>query len=399
MQGTLRRSCGLVAVLMVAAGCRTNIRVEPPGSNPPSNQNDNSTPRESGIAEMRRFASEQEFQQYFTAQVTLENQQPEHMPGAGLSDNSTANPGSNLGGSTADGTAGGLAGAPVPGTAPGAEPPRNDDGFSGTTIQEAGVDEADVVKTDGTYLYIISDGKLRIVQAVPADELKQVGEFELNGYGQDMYLFGDRVVTVTAPDFPIYALGGGGVVMGAPGAAAEGDAGGGVPEQTAPPSSGDPTMVDPGLPVGGGDTGFLPPIYYRPQVEVTVIDVSDKTAPALVTSTKFDGSLGASRMIDGVLHLVVANYPVFWADVLPLGRPEAVAMASSMDTATVLPNFEMTKPDGSRESGDAVSWGNLFHPVDPDGFGMSLLISLDVRQPDHFNSLGIVADPGLIYSS
>ena len=40
--------------------------------------------------------------------------------------------------------------------------------YSGTNIQELGVDEPDIVKTDGTYLYVISNSKLYIIYAFPA---------------------------------------------------------------------------------------------------------------------------------------------------------------------------------------------------------------------------------------
>src|SRR5437773_5943629 len=45
--------------------------------------------------------------------------------------------------------------APVP--AAGATP------FSGTNVQEAGVDEPDVVKTDGRRIFAVTDGTLRVI--------------------------------------------------------------------------------------------------------------------------------------------------------------------------------------------------------------------------------------------
>ena len=67
--------------------------------------------------------------------------------------------------------------APASGVGTGAEggdqAADDSDGFSGTTIQEVGVDEADVVKTDGDFVYLIDDGidggsVLRIVAIDPA---------------------------------------------------------------------------------------------------------------------------------------------------------------------------------------------------------------------------------------
>src|SRR5438552_8452997 len=43
----------------------------------------------------------------------------------------------------------------------------NPSSFSQTNVQVAGVDEGDLVKTDGTYLYEVNGDDLNIVQAVP----------------------------------------------------------------------------------------------------------------------------------------------------------------------------------------------------------------------------------------
>ncbi len=44
--------------------------------------------------------------------------------------------------------------------------------FSKTNIQVLGVDEGDVIKTDGEYIYYLRDVKLSVVKAVPADAMK-----------------------------------------------------------------------------------------------------------------------------------------------------------------------------------------------------------------------------------
>jgi inhibitor of cysteine peptidase len=48
------------------------------------------------------------------------------------------------------------------------------DDFSTTNIQVAGVDEADIVKTDGEYLYVLSSGSLLIVKAYPPETTEVV---------------------------------------------------------------------------------------------------------------------------------------------------------------------------------------------------------------------------------
>src|SRR5205085_568479 len=55
---------------------------------------------------------------------------------------------------------------------------------------------------------------------------------------------------------------------------------------------------------------ILPPIYrpIKPQTTVTVYDVSNPAAPAVVSTTTFDGYTSSSRVVDGRLYLVMQNY-------------------------------------------------------------------------------------------
>lgn len=51
--------------------------------------------------------------------------------------------------------------------------------YSETNIQVEGVDEPDIVKTDGTYLYIVADGKIYIIKAYPAEQVLVLSEISL----------------------------------------------------------------------------------------------------------------------------------------------------------------------------------------------------------------------------
>lgn len=52
--------------------------------------------------------------------------------------------------------------------------------FSGTNVQVAEVDEADFLKTDGKYVYIISGDRLRIIDAYPPNDAKVVSKTTLD---------------------------------------------------------------------------------------------------------------------------------------------------------------------------------------------------------------------------
>ena len=72
--------------------------------------------------------------------------------------------------------------------------------YSQTNVREAGVDEGDVVKTDGSYLYILkSSGSVRIVD-IRGTKMKEIAEIQpekLNESIEDLYLDGDRLMLVT----------------------------------------------------------------------------------------------------------------------------------------------------------------------------------------------------------
>ncbi len=75
----------------------------------------------------------------------------------------------------------------------------NGNSHSETTTQTLGVDEADIVKTDGRYIYIMSHsvtGKIKIVEA--GDSLKQLDTISIGEdlRPRDMYLNGDRLVVL-----------------------------------------------------------------------------------------------------------------------------------------------------------------------------------------------------------
>ncbi len=71
--------------------------------------------------------------------------------------------------------------------------------FSDTNLQEVGVDEADIIKTDGEYIYALNDLGVSIVKATEG-ALTLVSriafEGEKNGYPLEMFLHGDRLVVL-----------------------------------------------------------------------------------------------------------------------------------------------------------------------------------------------------------
>ncbi|MFQ6064625.1 MAG: beta-propeller domain-containing protein [Candidatus Bathyarchaeia archaeon] len=66
--------------------------------------------------------------------------------------------------------------------------------YSTTNIQVEGVDEADVVKTDGEYIYVVSGGNVTILRAYPAEDAEVLSQIRLNGTVKGVFINGDRLV-------------------------------------------------------------------------------------------------------------------------------------------------------------------------------------------------------------
>jgi len=66
--------------------------------------------------------------------------------------------------------------------------------YSTTNIQVEGVDEADVIKTDGEYIYMISEKTIIIIKAYPPEEAQILSKIELNGTLTGTFVNGDRLV-------------------------------------------------------------------------------------------------------------------------------------------------------------------------------------------------------------
>lgn len=66
--------------------------------------------------------------------------------------------------------------------------------YSGTNVQVQGVDEADLVKTDGTYLYVISGQELFVMKAYPAGQARRESTIKFDGHPGEAFINGDTLV-------------------------------------------------------------------------------------------------------------------------------------------------------------------------------------------------------------
>ncbi len=142
------------------------------------------------------------------------------------------------------------------------------DDVSSTNVQVEGIDEGDILKTDGSYIYIINANRFTIVD-ITGEKPSEVSTVELdssNGYRyiSEMYVKGDSAILIYNENVP-YKL-----------------------ENTDP------------YPYG---------YYgYTNYTTVAVYDISDRTEPVQARKLSFEGSLVSSREMNGKLYLVSNKY-------------------------------------------------------------------------------------------
>jgi hypothetical protein len=66
--------------------------------------------------------------------------------------------------------------------------------YSETNVQVQGVDEADIVKTDGQNLYVLHGNTFKVLKAWPATELTELSSAELEGIPSEMFVADGKVV-------------------------------------------------------------------------------------------------------------------------------------------------------------------------------------------------------------
>ena len=70
--------------------------------------------------------------------------------------------------------------------------------YTTTNVQEEGVDELDISKTDGQYIYYIDGKRVHIFDSWPVEDTHKVAEIEIDGWGQKLFLKDDKLVVFSS---------------------------------------------------------------------------------------------------------------------------------------------------------------------------------------------------------
>jgi hypothetical protein len=234
---------------------------------------------------------------------------------------------------------------------------------SGSNVQVAGVDEPDVVKTDGSRIVSVVDGVLRYV-IIGDDGAELVGTLRLeDGWGHRILVDGDRALLLSSGD--VWSM-----------------------------------------PIADDRVGISMPVG-RPRARIVQVDLSDPADIKVERTMTVDGAYLSARAIDGTVRVVVSSYPDDLGFVYPSSPAgEAVALEANrrvIAESTIeqwLPSYAVTDADGSGRSGLAVPCDRMHRPAEFAGFSTLSVITIDFDEPlAGGTGTGVIASGETVYAS
>jgi len=149
--------------------------------------------------------------------------------------------------------------------------------FSQTNIQVEGVDEADIVKSDGEYIYLVSGNTLIIVRAYPPEDAEVLSKITFNGTVTGVFVNGDRLV-LFQEDYGYW--------------------------------------VEPRE--GESEKAIIYPGFGEVKVHVRIFNIEDRENPSLAREITVNGGYFTSRMIGNYVYVIVNQPATLIEGVVPL---------------------------------------------------------------------------------
>jgi uncharacterized secreted protein with C-terminal beta-propeller domain len=239
--------------------------------------------------------------------------------------------------------------------------------YSTTNVQESGVDEPDIVKTDGTRIVTVANGVLSVVDAATGQRTGATRLADDTAFPTDLLLVGDKAI-----------------VFGSAWIA-------------------ESTTDD------GGDaarTGIWNP--GRQLATITEIDLSGGADPILGVTLRADGWYVTSRLTDGTVRVVLRSEPTE----LPFVYPQSEAgedRAEEVNRAVVeestledwLPSYELSAPDGAQiAEGLLAPCEQVDAPTEFAGFGTLSVLTFDTGATlGDGDAVSVLASGETVYAS
>lgn len=234
--------------------------------------------------------------------------------------------------------------------------------FSGTNVQVVGVDEADIVKTDGERIVSLVDGLLKVVD-VSGSEAVTIGTLRFDEiWPQEMLLDGDTVLV----------LGSGGEIA--------------IPVE----------------PLGGAAESFE---SFGPTTAIAKIDISgDPTVESLLT---VEGNYLSTRAVDGTARVAISSPPVSLPFVYPSSpASEETALETNKEIirdsniSHWMPDYVLESADGTTVEGQLVDCSRVHSPAEFSGFDVLSVLTVDIAGSlTPGDATAVVASGETVYAS
>ncbi|KMJ56854.1 hypothetical protein AB685_19200 [Bacillus sp. LL01] len=200
-------------------------------------------------------------------------------------------------------------------------------GHSDTNVQVQGVDEADIVKTDGSFIYQATDQKLKITKAEPVKNLTVVSELRYKDfYPNQLFLDGDQLVVIG--------------------------------------NHWNEKMMYGSKQSSAGD--MILPMHEA--TRAIIYDISDRSNPVVQKTITIEGNYVSSRKIDNHVYLITNKYAEFW---ILREHPEA----------DLRPRSAQVNGDEEEEL-EAVPYDEISYFPDSNENNFMTIASLDLNQPE-----------------
>ncbi|MCP4701038.1 MAG: hypothetical protein GY862_29920, partial [Gammaproteobacteria bacterium] len=271
--------------------------------------------------------------------------------------------------------------------------------YSETNVQVTGVDEADFVKNDGKYIYILANGKFRIVESWPAEQAAQISAFDIEGAPKKLFVHEGRAFIYSSLD---------------------------------PIDQGDHYGYYGDVYYPGGETSECTYGYDCEftgdgrELKITVLDISDVAAPNLLREISFSGAyLNSRRINNAVYSAVIFPEPkirglTYWpenyqscrqenelaeADITAMFenlKAQNRALIESADITAWLPSIKdiLYSESGPQEDKSLLeSCDNFYRSGQTDGKSLLSIISTDINGTSPLSNSTAVGNPGAVYAS
>ena len=246
---------------------------------------------------------------------------------------------------------------------------RGETSETGTNVQERGVDEPDIIKTDGAYIYVLQPQSLLVTRIVEGGPVVEVGRITFNrtSHRQELLIGVGKAVVVRQLEDGARAL-----------------------------------------PLGLDDAARpqLTPQVVRPQLEVLEIGLDQPAAPRWLRSLDLDGRFVSARLVGGNVHLVMRQEAYLpWASRWDFRRSSDweqynEALAEQSKLGQWYPLFGVQDHiSHTFDQGYAVDCTQTYAPED-GGANLSFMLSFDLeRGIDEWGSVAVMSNDPTVYAS